>query len=433
MSEAQVDAPVPAGGAVGASATGTAGPRRGSVAFIFVTVALDTLGIGLIIPVAPRLVASFVEGDLSSTSSKLRWLFVLYSLMQFFFAPVLGGLSDRFGRRPVIFGSLLGAACSYLASALAPELWWLYVGRTVAGITGASFSCAGSYVADVTPPEKRAQSFGLIGAAFGLGFILGPALGGLLGQYGLRVPYFAAAALNLLNLLYGLFVLPESLPVEKRRPFSFARANAFGAFFVLARNPLVRGLTATMSCSFLSQFILQSVWALHSQARFGWTIRQVGLSLMAVGLSSAIVQGALVRRVVGSLGERKALLAGVTASALGFLAFGLADRGWLMYVFILPFAFGGVAGPATQAMITREVPPTEQGEVQGSISGLQGVAAIIGPFIGLGLLGAYGTPGAEPYIPGAPYFAAAILSFLGLLFALRLFAREPRQAKLSTG
>jgi DHA1 family tetracycline resistance protein-like MFS transporter len=239
-----------------------------------------------------------------------------------------------------------------------------------------------------------------------------------------------AAGLNFLNLLYGLFVLPESLPVEKRRPFSFARANAFGAFVALARTPLVRGLTATMACTFLAQFILQSVWALQTQARFGWSIREVGLSLMAVGVSTAIVQGALVRRVVAGLGERRALVAGVVASALGFVAFGFADRGWLMYVFILPFAFGGVAGPAMQAMITREVAPTEQGEMQGAISGLQGVAAIFGPIVGTQLLGAYGTPGAQPYVPGAPYFASAVLSIFGLLFALRLFAR---QAKLSTG
>ena len=393
--------------------------------------ALDTLGIGLIIPVAPRLVASFLGGDLSSAASKFGLLFILYSLMQFFFAPVLGGLSDRFGRRPVILGSLLGAAASYLASALAPVLWWLYVGRAVAGITGASFSCANTYVADVTPPEKRAQSFGVIGAAFGLGFVLGPGLGGLLGGFGLRVPYFVAAGLNLLNLLYGLFVLPESLPPEKRRPFSFARANAFGAFVALTRNPLVRGLTMTMACTFLAQFILQSVWALQTQARFGWSIREVGLSLMAVGVSTAIVQGALVRRVVGGLGERKALLAGVTASALGFFAFGLADRGWLMYVFILPFAFGGVAGPATQAMITREVPPTEQGEVQGSISGLQGVAAIIGPFIGLGLLGAYGTPGAEPLHPRGPVLRRGPPSASWASSSPCASSRE--QAKLSTG
>ncbi len=432
MSEAQVDAPAAPDGEArareGVASEATAGPKRGSVAFIFVTVALDTIGIGLIIPVAPRLVASFLGGNLSAAAFWFGWLFTLYSTMQFFFAPVLGGLSDRFGRRPVIFGSLFGAALSYLASALAPELWWLFVGRAVAGITGASFSAAGSYVADVTPPEKRAQSFGIIGAAFGLGFILGPAIGGLLGNFGLRVPYFFAAGLNFVNLLYGLFVLPESLPPEKRRPFSLARANPFGAFKALTKNALVRGLTATMACTFLAQFILQSVWALLTQARYGWSIREVAISLTVVGFFTAVVQAALVRPVVARLGERKALLLGITASAVGFMAFALADRGWLMYVFIVPFVLGGLGGPATQAMVSREVPANEQGEISGAISGLQGVAMIVAPIIGTQLLAAYGTPGAHPYIPGAPFFASAVLSVLGLLFALRLFAR---QAKLS--
>jgi DHA1 family tetracycline resistance protein-like MFS transporter len=432
MSEAQVDAPAaPDGEAQEAVASeSTAGPKRGSVAFIFVTVALDTIGIGLIIPVAPRLVASFLGGDLSAAASWFGWLFTLYSTMQFFFAPVLGGLSDRFGRRPVIFGSLLGAALSYLASALAPQLWWLFAGRAVAGITGASFSAAGSYVADVTPPERRAQSFGIIGAAFGLGFILGPAIGALLGHFGLRVPYFFAAGLNFVNLLYGLFVLPESLPASKRRPFSFARANPFGAFRALTRNALVRGLTVTMACGFLAQFILQSVWALLTQARFGWSLGEVGASLTVVGFFTAVVQALLVRLVVARLGERKALLLGLTASTVGFLAFALAGRGWLMYVFIVPFVLGGLAGPATQAMVSREVPANEQGEISGAISGLQGIAMIVAPIIGTQLLAAYGTHGVHPYVPGAPFFASAVLSFLGLLFALRLFAR---QAKLSSG
>ena len=211
--------------------------------------------------------------------------------MQFIFAPILGGLSDRFGRRPVILMSLLGAAASYVLSGVAPALGWLFVGRIIAGITGASFSAAGSYVADITPPEKRAQSFGLVGAAFGLGFILGPALGGSLGDVGLRLPYFVAAGLNFLNLLYGVFVLPESLPPENRRPFSLRRATPVGSLRALGRHPVVIGLTGTMACSFMAQMILQGTWALHNQARFGWSVRAVGLSLMAVGLATALVQG----------------------------------------------------------------------------------------------------------------------------------------------
>jgi DHA1 family tetracycline resistance protein-like MFS transporter len=331
---------------------------------VLVTVLLDTLGLGLIIPVAPRLVASFLHDDLEAASHWFGLIVSLYAVMQFVFAPVLGGLSDRFGRRPVILISLLGAAASYLLSGFAPALWWLFVGRTIAGITGASFSCAGAYIADVTPPEKRAQSFGLIGAVFGLGFILGPALGGVLGDHGLRLPYFVGAGLNFANLLYGIFVLPESLAKENRRPFSFARANPIGSLRMLARHPIVLGLTGTMLCSFMAQWVLQSVWALHTQERFGWKLRDVGLSLMVVGFSMALVQGVLVRAIVPRMGERRALVVGLVMGVVGQVAFALADRGWVMLVLIAPFALGGLAGPAVQAIISREVGPKEQGELQ---------------------------------------------------------------------
>jgi DHA1 family tetracycline resistance protein-like MFS transporter len=256
-------------------------PSRAGASFVLVTVLLDTLGLGLIIPVAPRLVASLLGDDLVAASHYFGVLVSLYALMQFIFSPVIGGLSDRFGRRPVILCSLFGAAASYVLSGFAPTLSWLFLGRVIAGITGASFSAANAYVADVTPPAKRAQSFGLVGAVFGLGFILGPALGGTLGDFGLRIPYFVAAGLNGLNLLYGFFVLPESLAPAQRRPFSFARANALGSLRALGRHRIVLGLTGTLMCSFMAQWILQSVWALHTQSRFGWTLRQVGLSLMS--------------------------------------------------------------------------------------------------------------------------------------------------------
>src|ERR1700733_3203173 len=239
--------------------------RRAGTPFVLITVLLDTLGLGLLIPVAPRLVASFLHDNLGAASHYFGILVSLYAAMQFLFAPVIGGLSDRFGRRPVILLSLLGAAASYLLSGLAPALWWLFAGRIISGITAASFSAAGAYVADVTPPEKRAASFGMIGAVFGLGFILGPALGGALGDLGLRLPYFVAAGLNFLNMLYGIFVLPESLPRESRRAFSFARANPLGSLRALAKPPIVLGLTGTMACGYLATGTMQSVWALHTQ------------------------------------------------------------------------------------------------------------------------------------------------------------------------
>jgi len=399
-------------------------PRRAGTAFVLVTVLLDTLGLGLLIPVAPRLVASFLHDDLGAASHYFGVLVSLYAIMQFVFAPIVGGLSDRFGRRPVILISLFGAAVSYMLSGLAPALWWLFVGRVVAGITGASFSAAGAYVADVTPAEKRVQAFGMVGAVFGLGFVLGPALGGVLGQAGLRVPYFVAAGLNFVNMMYGLFVLPESLAPANRRPFSFARANPLGSLGALGRHPVVLGLTGTMMCSYLAQWILQSVWALHTQARFGWSLRDVGLSLMLVGIMMALVQGVLVRAVVPRLGERRTLVFGLLAGVLGQASLGLADRGWLMVPAILVLSFGGLAGPAVQAIISREVGPREQGEVQGALSSLNGIAAIVGPLIGTNLLAYFSAAEAGVRVPGAAFFAAAMFNALGLVLAARLFARD---------
>ncbi len=397
--------------------------RPAGTAFVLVTVLLDTLGLGLLIPVAPRLVASFLGGDLGAASHYFGILVSLYAAMQFLFAPVIGGLSDRFGRRPVILISLFGAAASYLLCGLAPALWWLFAGRVISGITGASFSAAGAYIADVTPPEKRAQSFGLIGAVFGLGFILGPALGGVLGDVGLRLPYFVAAGLNFVNMLYGYFVLPESLAPKNRRAFSCARANPLGSLRALGRYPVVLGLAGTMMCSFMAQWILQSPWALHTQARFGWSLRMVGVSLMVVGLATAGVQGGLVRAVVPRLGERRALLVGLLMAVTGHTLLGLASHGWMLLVFIMPLALGGLAGPAVQAIISREVGPSEQGELQGSLNSLAGIAAIVGPIIGTTLLARFGAEGASPHVPGAAFFAAAAFNALGLLLALRLFSR----------
>jgi DHA1 family tetracycline resistance protein-like MFS transporter len=310
-------------------------------------------------------------------------------------------------------------------SGFAPSLMWLFVGRFFAGMTGASFSAAGAYIADVTPPEKRAQSFGLIGAAFGLGFILGPALGGTLGDVGLRIPYFVAAGLNFVNLLYGLFVLPESLAKENRRSFSILRANPLGSFRALGKHPVVRGLTATVMCGFMAQWIMQSVWALHNQSRFGWTLRQVGISLMTVGFGAAIVQGALVRVVTPKLGERRVLLIALAIGTVGHISFGLANQGWMMYAILPPLALAGLAGPATQAIVSRAVGPSEQGELQGSINSLGGIAAILGPLVGTNLLAHFAPETAHPRIQGAAFFAAGSFTALGLLLAVRVFRKYP--------
>ncbi len=394
---------------------------------------------GLIIPVGPRLVADLLGNihDVGAASPYVGVLFASYSVMQFVFAPILGGLSDRFGRRAVILPSLLGATASYLFSALAPQLWWLFVGRIIAGITGASFSAATAYIADVTPPAKRAQNFGLVGAAFGLGFIIGPVLGGVLGGADhVRRPYYAAAVLNFVNLLYGLFVLPESLSPAARRPFSFRRANPFAAFRNLGRHPIVLGLTATMTCAYMSQQILQSVWSVAYPVRFGWSPTWVGLSLGAVGVAAAVVQGGLIRVVMPRFGERRVLVGALVMSVTGFVGFGLVTQGWMVFPVILPFALGGLAGPSVQALLTREVGPSEQGELQGSLTSLASVAAIIGPPLGTQLVFWFGTNDARFHLPGAPFFAAGFCNLVGLVLALRLYARigsRPGQGAPASG
>jgi DHA1 family tetracycline resistance protein-like MFS transporter len=431
-----------------------AASRKAAVPFILFTVMLDILGIGLIIPVLPRLIQALLKpGDydvllgwapflrllapaaevgsgphLGEASLFFGSFSAVYALMQVFFAPILGALSDRFGRRVVLLGSLLGAALDYLLLAFAPTLGWLFLGRMLAGLTGASFSTATSYIADVTPPEKRAQSFGLLGAMFGVGFILGPTLGGLLGSYGLRAPFFAAATLNGVNLLYGFFVLPESLAKENRRKFDLRRANPFGALKNLGKTPMLLGLTGTLVCVFLAQQVLFNTWALYCQLRFDWGPSQVGLSLAAVGLASGLVQGGLVRVVVPKLGERRTVLLALTFAVLGFLGYAFATQGWMMYVIIFPFALQGLAGPAVQALTTREVLPSEQGELQGSLGSLQSLSAVVGPLISATLFARFAPPEAVPRIPGMPFIAAAGLNLTGLILAAILFARLPAKA-----
>ncbi len=393
---------------------------------VMVVLLLDTLGIGVILPVLPRLVAGFVHGDLAAGSRWYGLLSSTYSVMQFGFAPMLGALSDRFGRRPVILGSLAGAAMNYLLTAFAPTIGFLFIGRVLAGVSGASFSAATAYIADVTPPEKRAQNFGLVGAAFGLGFIVGPALGGLLGAIDLRAPFLFAAVLNGANFAYGLFVLPESLSRDLRCPVTFANANPIGALAGLRRHPILLGLSGTILCGYLAQSILQSVWALHTQARFGWTTLGVGLSLTAVGVVSATVQGALVRPVVGRLGERQTIIVGLCFSVVGFVGFAAASHAWMMYAILVPFALGGLAGPATQAILTREVGASEQGQLQGTLVSVMSATSIVGPLLATRLFARFSPATAVPYVPGAAFLAAAALNLLGLALALRLFARMRR-------
>ena len=402
----------------------TTGPRRASVAFILVTLMLNTLGIGLVIPITPRLVGQFQDADIAKTSYTYGALVASYAVMQLVFAPILGALSDRVGRRKVILSSLFGAGVDYLILGFAPTLEWLFLGRIVAGLTGASFSAATAYIADITPPEKRAQSFGLIGAAFGFGFILGPLVGGLLGQIDLRLPFFAAAGLNLCNFLYGLFVLPESLAPENRRPFDLRKANPVATLARLRRSPLVAGLAITVFCYYLSQQILQAVWALYLEGRFGWSAGRVGMSLAVVGLTTALVQGGLIRALKPRLGERRMILIGGVVGSLGFVAMGLAPTGSLLLAILVPFALRGFSNPALQSLMTQEVSVSEQGELQGAMTSLLSISSVLGPLLGTNLLAMFAGDAAPVRFPGAPFLAAGLLEAVGLSWAMWVLHRR---------
>ena len=403
-------------------------PRQPALGFIFVTLALDILGIGLIIPILPRLVEEFLGGNVASASHTVGSLTALYALMQFLCAPLLGSLSDRFGRRPVILASLLGSGLDYFLLAFAPNLGWFYLGRIIAGVTRANFAAATAYIADVSPPEKRAANFGLIGAAFGLGFILGPALGGMLGNVGLRVPFLVAGGLTLLNWLYGWLVVPESLAHENRRAFSWARSNPVGSLLDLRRHPMAFGLAGTFFLTVLAHQTLPSTWVLYTSFRYQWTVGQTGLSLAVVGLTAAIVQGGLTRIVVEQFGERKTAVLGLIMSAICYAGYGFATEGWMIYLILVLGSLGGVTGPAEQGLISRSVGANEQGGVQGSLTSLASVAGIIGPPITTSLFAHFIRPESRMSLPGAAFFFSSILTVGAMLLAVRSFRNNRRVA-----
>jgi len=408
--------------------------RKPALGFIFVTLFLDIFGIGLIIPILPKLIEQLSGGDVSAASHTYGWLAALYSLMQFLCAPVLGSLSDRFGRRAVILSSLFGSWLDYLLLAFAPSLPWFFLGRIIAGVTGANMTAANAYIADVSPPEKRAANFGLVAAAFGLGFIAGPALGGWIGgQFGLRAPFLVTAGLTLLNWLYGFFVLPESLPREHRRAFDWKRANPAGSLVALKRHPEVLGLTETYFLMHLAHQVFPSTWVLYTSYRFDWTPKQVGLSLAAVGVMAAIVQGGLVRKIIPRLGERRSIIIGLANATVFFVAYGLATQGWMIYALIGIGSFGGIAMPALQGLVSRGVPLNEQGAVQGALSSLASLAGILGPVLATALFGYFISARAPVRVPGAAFFCGSMLMLIALLLALRSFRKNPLVAAAARG
>lgn len=389
-------------------------PSRAALAFIFVTVLLDVLALGVIIPVLPRLVEGFVGGD-TGRAARIYGLFGgVWALMQFFFSPVLGAMSDRFGRRPVILFSNFGLGFDYVLMALAPSLGWLFAGRVISGITGASVTTAWAYIADVTPPERRAAGYGMVGAAFGLGFVIGPAMGGILGSVSPRLPFWAAAALTLANAMYGLFVLPESLPREKRSGFQWSRANPLGSLQLLRSRPQLMGLASLNFLYWLAHQCLTSVFVLYAGYRYGWGERTVGLTLALVGIGSVVVQGGLVRPFVKRFGERVGVLSGLTCGAIGFGGYGLAPTGHAFWAVIPIFAFMGLFGPSLQGLMTRRVGPAEQGRLQGANSSIMGITGVFGPSLFAAVFASFIGPRAGLHVPGAPFLLAAAMLFVAV-------------------
>jgi DHA1 family tetracycline resistance protein-like MFS transporter len=393
--------------------------RSAALIFIFVTVLVDVIGLGIIIPVMPTLIMELTGEGLSAASLYAGWITFVYATAQFIFAPVIGGLSDRFGRRPVLLTALFGFGLNYILLGFAPTIIWLFIGRLLSGITGASFTTASAYIADISPPERRSQDFGLIGAAFGLGFIIGPSVGGILGEYGSRIPFFAAAGLTLLNMLYGYFVLPESLPEASRRLFDWRRANPFGSLKQIRLYPKIAGLAGVFFLVYIANHSTQSTWTYFTMEKFGWTEMMVGLSLGAVGLAVVAVQGGLTRVVIPKIGNNKTVYFGLMMYIIGFLGFAFAAQGWMMFAIIIPFSMGGLATPALQGIISNEVPQNAQGELQGALTSLVSFSAIFGPPLMTNLFGFFTSDAAPVYFPGAPFLLAVVLVLCAMLWATK--------------
>jgi len=406
-------------------------PKKPALWFIFVTLVLIILGYGFLIPVIPVLVTQFEGHDTARGASWYGLLVASYATMQFVAAPILGSLSDMFGRRRVILIALAGSAVDYVIMGLAPSLGWLFVARLISGVTAGALATCNAYIADVTPPEKRAAGFGLVGAAFGVGFVVGPALGGLLGGVSPRLPFFVAAGCVGLNWLYGAFVLPESLPVEKRRSFSWKRANPIASLQHLRKFRGVADLAWMYFLCMFAQVILQAMWVIYMGYRYGWGTREVGISLAIAGIAAGAVQGGLVKPIIGWLGERKGLVVGLVVTALAYTGYGLASHGWMIYAIIAVGSIGGIAGPASQALITRHVPADEQGAVQGSLSGLQSLSMMVAPMIATASFSYCIKDGGPVHIPGIAFFEGAVLMGVAVILALASFRADDRLSAAS--
>jgi len=400
---------------------------RFALVFIFITMFVDTVGLGIIIPVAPRIIAKLTAQDMSGAAWWGGLLQTSFAGMLFLFSPLIGNLSDRFGRKPVLIISLLMLGVDYLITGLAPTIWWLFVGRILSGIAGASYTTANAYIADVSPPEKRAANFGLTGAAFGIGFVVGPAIGGLLGQYGVRIPFYAAAALAVANALFGLLVMKESLPPEKRRKFEPWRANPVGSLIALKRYPMVLGFVGVLILMRLAHDANPVIWSYYVYLKFHWNTAQLGWALAFLGIVMAFVFGFLTRVAIPKLGEHNAAIIGLLAGAAGFAGYAFASAGWMMYPWMLVWSLMGLAMPAINGIISRHVPGNEQGELQGALASIGGITSIVAPVLLTNVFSYFTSAGTPVYFPGSAFLAAGAMLALAALLVMRLDRAEVPQ------
>ena len=401
---------------------------RHAVLFVFVTVAIDAIGIGIIIPVMPDLLTELSSLSLSEAAIWGGYLSFVYAAMQFLFGPTIGNLSDRFGRRPVLLVSLAALCADYIVMGLAPTLWMLFVTRAIAGIAGATYSTANAYVADVTPPDKRAQNFGLIGAGFGLGFVIGPVIGGIAGEFGTRVPFFVAAVLAGVNVAYGAFVLPESLKPEKRRAFSWRRANPVGVARKIAAVPTVAWFFVALFLFDLAHFVYPAIWSFYTKEAFSWTAAEIGVSLAVVGIGFAVVQGWLIRKIIPAIGEVKTALMGLVLSGGALVCLAFANAGWMVYALMPITALGAIVTPAMTGLMSNRIADDAQGELQGAMSSIAAITMIITPLMMTQLFALFTARQGLPYLPGAPFLAAAVLMMAALIpfsIGLRRSDRQP--------
>lgn len=400
---------------------------RHALAFIFIAMLVDTIGLGIILPVTPKLIAELTGQGMSAAARWGGWLFFAYALMQFFCAPAIGNLSDRFGRRPVLLISLSVLGVDYLITALAPTIFWLFVARLLSGMAGAAYPTANAYIADVSPPEKRAANFGLVGAAFGIGFVIGPAIGGVLGQHGTRLPFYVSAAIAFCNALYGFVVLKESLPYDRRRKFEWWRANPLGALLALRRFPAMLGLFGVIVLMRLAHDANPVIWTYYTMLKFNWTPSQVGYSLMVVGAMMTVVYSLLTRIIIPRIGESRSVFLGLACGAIGFMGYAFATHGWMLYASMAVWVLMALSGPSLNAIMSRQVGPNEQGELQGALASLGSLTSVAAPPILSNLFGYFTSAAAPVYFPGAAFLAGSVcLALSALLFAWT--RKRPRPA-----